>query len=196
MSRGPDKQFDPEVALVRAMEVFWTKGYEATSLSELLEHMGIGKKSLYDTFGNKRSLFLKALEYYAQTQAKTIRDELLASGSPLDNLEKVLLSIQQRQSLPECKGCMLATNIADFDTRETEIAAILRHHLQSLEDLFYIVLTRAQAAGEISSTGQPRALARMLVCTMQGMALLSRVMDSETLLQSTVNATMTLIKAS
>ncbi len=66
MTRGPQKQFDTEVALTKAMEVFWEHGYEATSLSALLKNMGIGKKSLYDTFGNKRSLFLKALEYYAR----------------------------------------------------------------------------------------------------------------------------------
>lgn len=59
MTRGPDKQFDPEVALTKAMEVFWARGYEAASLSELLKNMGIGKKSLYDTFGNKRSLSLR-----------------------------------------------------------------------------------------------------------------------------------------
>ncbi len=196
MSRGPDKQFDPEVALARAMEVFWAKGYEATSLSELLEQMGIGKKSLYDTFGNKRSLFLKALEYYAQTQVKSIRDQLLAPGSPLDNLEKVLLSIQQRQVWSGCRGCMLGTNIADFDTHEVEIAAILRHHLRSLEDALCTLLTRAQTAGEISAQAQPRDLARMLVCTIQGMALLSRVMDSDTLLKSTVDSTITLLKTS
>lgn len=57
MNRGPDKQFDCEVALSKAMDVFWARGFEAASLSELLEQMGIGRKSLYDTFGNKRSLW-------------------------------------------------------------------------------------------------------------------------------------------
>ena len=59
MSRGPDKQFDPEIALDKAMQLFWAKGYAATGLSELLETMGIGRKSLYDTFGNKRALYIK-----------------------------------------------------------------------------------------------------------------------------------------
>ena len=54
MTRGPQKQFDTEVALTKAMEVFWAQGYEAASLSELMKNMGIGKKSLYDTFGNKK----------------------------------------------------------------------------------------------------------------------------------------------
>lgn len=192
MSRGPEKQFDPEVALSKAMEVFWARGYEAASLSELLEHMGIGKKSLYDTFGNKRSLFLKALNYYAQTEVKFIRDRLLAAGSPLANLEQVLQNLQQRQ--PRSQGCMLGTNIADFDTDETEIASILCHHLQTLEDAYCTVIDRAQKAGEISSAINSRNVARMLLCTTQGMALLGRVVEDEALLCSTVEATVMLLK--
>jgi TetR/AcrR family transcriptional regulator, transcriptional repressor for nem operon len=194
MSRGPEKQFDPNVALAKAMEVFWARGYEAASLSELLEHMGIAKKSLYDTFGNKRSLFLKALDYYTQTEVKSIRDQLLAPGSPLANLKLVLQNMQQRHSLPRSQGCMLGTNIADFDTDETEIAAILRHHLQVLEDAYCTVVDRAQKAGEISATVNSRNLARLLLCTTQGMALMGRVLEDETLLHSIVEATLALLK--
>jgi TetR/AcrR family transcriptional repressor of nem operon len=194
MSRGPEKQFDPEVALSKAMDVFWARGYEAASLSELLEHMGIGKKSLYDTFGNKRSLFLKALDYYAQTEVRSIRNQLLASGSPLANLEQVLQNLQHRHSLPRSQGCMLGTNIADFDTDETEIASILRHHLQGLEDAYCTVIDRAQKAGEISAVINSRNLARLLLCTTQGMALIGRVLEDETLLHSTVEATLALLK--
>ena len=67
MARGPDKQFDPEIALDKAMQLFWAKGYSATGLTELLETMEIGRKSLYDTFGNKRALYIKALDRYSQT---------------------------------------------------------------------------------------------------------------------------------
>ncbi len=176
------------------MEVFWARGYESASLSELLEHMGIGKKSLYDTFGNKRSLFLKALDRYAQTEVKSIRSQLLAPGSPLANLEQVLQNLQQRHSLPRSRGCMLGTNIADFDTDETEIAAILRHHLQGLEDAYCTVINRAQKAGEISSVVNSRNLGRLLLCATQGMALLGRVLEDETLLCSTVEAIVTLLK--
>jgi len=195
MSRGPEKQFEPEVALAKAMDVFWARGYEAASLSELLKHMRIGKKSLYDTFGNKRSLFLKALNHYAQTEVKSIRDQLLALGSPLANLEQVLQTLQQRHSLPRSQGCMLGTNMADFDTDEVEIAALLRHHLQGLEDAYCTVIERAQTAGEVSAALNSRDMARLLLCTTQGMALLGRVLEDETLLHSTVEATLTLLKS-
>ncbi|MBD0269254.1 MAG: TetR/AcrR family transcriptional regulator [Cyanobacteria bacterium Co-bin8] len=193
MSRGPEKKFDPEVALFRAMEVFWARGYEAASLSELLEHMGIGKKSLYDTFGNKRSLFLKALEHYAKTESYAMRAALLAPGSPLQNLQRVLQNLQRVHALPCSKGCLFGTSMADFDTSDEEVAALLRHYLQQVEDAFYTTLTQAQAVGELSPTANPRDLARLLLCTTQGMALIGRVVDSEAVLKGAVDGTLALL---
>lgn len=195
MSRGPNKQFNPEVALEKAMEVFWARGYEAASLSELLECMEIGRKSLYDTFGNKQSLFLKALEHYAQTVLKSIREQLSAPGSPLANIEQTLETMQTIHGLPSSKGCMIGTNIADFSSADEEMAAILRSYLRQVEDAYCKTVTRAQAVGELSSAVDARDLARMLVCTTQGMALVGRVLDNETPLQSVVKSTMALLKA-
>ncbi len=196
MTRGPDKQFNTEIALSKAMEVFWAHGYEAASLSELLKQMGIGKKSLYDTFGNKQSLFLKALDYYARTNIRDIRDRLLAEGSPLGNLKQLLSQWQEMHSQPGSCGCMLGTNIADFNTDDKEIASIMRSYLQQVEDTFTAVLKRAQSAGELSSKANPRNLARLLLCTTQGMALIGRVMDDETTLEGAVETTISLLEHS
>ncbi|MEO1373278.1 MAG: TetR/AcrR family transcriptional regulator [Cyanobacteria bacterium J06635_10] len=196
MTRGPEKQFDTEVALSKAMEVFWAHGYEATSLSELLKNMGIGKKSLYDTFGNKQSLFLKALEYYARTTIRDIRVSLSASGSPLTNLKQLLMEWQEMHSQPGSCGCMLGTNIADFNTNNLAIAKVMRIYLTQLEDVFTTTLKSAQTAGELSSTANPRNLARMLLCTTQGMALLGRVMDDDTTLKGAVEAAISLLEDS
>jgi len=194
MTRGPQKQFDPEVALTKAMEVFWAHGYEAASLSELLKTMGIGKKSLYDTFGNKQSLFLKALEHYAQTTIRDMRDRLSADGSPLGNLTQLLLELQEMHSQPGSCGCMLGTNIADFNTEDEAVAKVMRGYLRQVEDVFCSTLTRAQVAGEVNSTVNPRNLARLLLCTTQGMALLGRVMNDDTTLEGTVQAALCVLK--
>lgn len=196
MTRGPEKQFDVQIALSKAMKVFWEHGYEATSLSELLKNMGIGKKSLYDTFGNKQSLFLKALEHYAQTNLRDMRDRLAAEGSPLGNLKQLLHDWQEMHSQPGSCGCMLGTNIADFNTEDGAIAQIMRAYLQQVEDAFAATLSRAQAAGEISPGANPRNLARLLVCTTQGIALVGRVMDSGTTLEGGVEATISLLEKS
>lgn len=196
MTRGPEKQFDIEVALGKAMKVFWANGYEAASLSELLKSMGIGKKSLYDTFGNKQSLFLKALEHYAHTTIRDMRDRLSADGSPLANLKHLLKDLQEMHSQPGSCGCMLGTNIADFNTDDGAIAQIMRAYLQQIEDAFTATLTRAQAAGEISPEANPRNLARLLLCMTQGIALLGRVMDNDTTLEGAAGAAFFLLDRS
>ena len=196
MTRGPNKQFDTDVALSKAMEVFWAHGYEAASLSELLKRMGIGKKSLYDTFGNKQSLFLKALEHYGQTAIRDIRARLSADGSPLVNLKHLLQDWQTMHSQPGSCGCMLGTNIADFNTDDKAIASIMRAYLQQLEDVFTATLRRAQTVGELSSVANPRNLARLLLCTTQGMALLGRVMDDDTTLKGAVEVAISLLENS
>ncbi|MEM7603482.1 MAG: TetR/AcrR family transcriptional regulator, partial [Verrucomicrobiota bacterium] len=113
---GPDKQFDPEEALNAARDVFWERGYEGASLSMLIERMGIGRKSLYDTFGNKRSLFLKVIDHYGQQQISLIRQKLEATGSPVGNLEALVANWAADASEEGSKGCLFGTNIADFDT--------------------------------------------------------------------------------
>ena len=196
MTRGPDKQFDPAVALDRAVEVFWANGYEAASLSELLKHMGIGKKSLYDTFGNKRSLFLKALAHYAHTTHQSMRDRLLAPGSPLANLQHLLRDWQTMHSQPGSCGCMLGTNIADFNTDDAEIARVMRGYLQNIEDTLTTTLPRAQAAGELRPEADPRNLARLLLLMTQGMALVGRVMEEDVTIKGSVEAAIALLDQS
>lgn len=194
MSRGPNKKFDPKVALQKAMEVFWERGYEAASLAELLKNMGISRKSMYDTFGNKQSLFLKALEHYAQTELRSIREQLLAPGSTMNNIEQLLYSWQRVHGQLNSKGCLLGTSTADFNTNDVEIAPVLRSYFSRLENIYYEAIAKAQAAGELNPKAQARDLARLLLCTTQGMALIGRVLDSETILQSVVSTTIEALK--
>lgn len=196
MTRGPAKQFDTDVALEAAMKVFWEHGYEASSLSELLKKMGIGKKSLYDTFGNKESLFLKALEHYSQTTIGDLRSRLAAEGSPLGNLKQLLRDWQTMHSQPGSCGCMLGTNIADFNTNDEAIAKVLRHYVQQVEDQFSKTLKAAQAQGELSADANPRSLARLLVCTAQGVALLGRIMDDDSTLEGAMSSAILLLDQS
>jgi TetR/AcrR family transcriptional repressor of nem operon len=193
MTRGPEKQFDTDVVLEKAMQVFRAHGYEAASLSELLKHMGIGKKSLYDTFGNKQSLFLKALEHYAHTTIRDMRVRLSAEGSPLTNLKHLLQDWYDTNNQPGSCGCMLGTNIADFNTEDEAIAKVMRGYLQQLEDVLTATLTQAKTQDELSSDIDPRNLARLLLCTTQGMALLGRIMDNDPTLAGALEATVSLL---
>lgn len=188
MKPGPEKQFDPEQALEAAMDVFRARGYEAASLTELTAAMGIGKKSLYDTFGNKRALFLQSIELYAVTNTNAIRECLLTNPSPVTGFRKLLSNWKELHNKPGSQGCMLGTNMADFDANDREIADILNAKLKAIEDVFCEALNKAITKGEVSKRLDPRQTAQMLICLTQGFALIGRIQEQSDQVASALDA--------
>ena len=155
MTRGPDKQFDPEIALNKAMHLFWAKGYAATGLTELLEAMGIGRKSLYDTFGNKRDLYIKALDHYSQTVVTEIYQGLNNPDRPaLDNVRAVMRDIATTNAAPMSSGCLLGVSMAQFRTDDAEMAAVLRKHMQRVERAFYKGVRKGSSRGRVEANDE------------------------------------------
>lgn len=168
---GPAKQFDKEATLEKAMHVFWQHGFSGTSLSQLLAEMGIGKKSLYDTYGNKRELFLQALDLYAEQSYRSVKEKLEQPGRALDNLAALFEAF----SSTECKGCFYGTNMADFDLQDEDVAKKMCGHLMCFEKALTECLSRGQQDGSVTKDCDPREVAYMLSCLSQGTALVSRV---------------------
>src|ERR1051325_11856562 len=112
---GRHKEFDREQALHRAMEVFWSRGFEAASIEHLVEHMGINRQSIYDTFGDKHSLFLQALDRYRETQSRRVFEILDRPGSVKRNF-KLLFQEAVDKSLSEegRRGCFLGNAMAEL----------------------------------------------------------------------------------
>ncbi len=90
----------------------------------------IGRTSLYDTFGNKRQLFIKALQLYSDSAVRQTFSELNKEGSPLGNVRRLMRALQERHSRPESKGCLLGVSMAQFRSEDTEMADILRQHIK------------------------------------------------------------------
>ena len=188
MSRGPDKQFDPKEALEKAMQLFWAKGYAATGMAELQKEMGIGRKSLYDTFGNKRKLFIKALQHYSDTAVRQVFSELSKEGTPLENVRRFLQVHLKYNVSPESKGCLLGVSMAQCPAEDGEMAEVLRNHMSGIEEALYKVFMRAQQAGELNESTNIRDLARLYMAILQGLALAGRVEVNSTVPQSIVDA--------
>ena len=179
MTRGPGKQFDPEIALNKAMQLFWAKGYAATGLKELLETMEIGRKSLYDTFGNKRALYIKALDRYSQTVVSEIYRQLNNPDRPaLENVRAVMHEVAEIHSKPMSPGCLLGVSMAQFRTDDAEMAGVLRKHMERVEHAYHKAFTKAQAEGDLKPTTNVRNLARLFMSAHQGMTLIGRVMET------------------
>jgi TetR/AcrR family transcriptional repressor of nem operon len=169
------KGFDPERALAKAMGVFWRLGYESASTETLMKAMGIARQSLYDTFGDKRALYLKALAYYRDRTNGDMQRMLEASPSVKEGFAKLLFGLAAETREQHERGCLLLSANLQRDTRDAAIADFLRDNQVRVEAIFVEALRRAQTRGELSRTHKPAALAHFFVVTIQGMRTTARL---------------------
>ncbi len=192
MARGPDKQFLPEAALDEAMLLFWEKGYAATSMADLQGRMGLGAKSLYDTFGNKRQLYFSAIQRYTDTVTKRLFGNLSDRNSPMSAANAVIGTIA-RLNATEHKGCLLGVAMAQAQLmNDQELAAFLEAELQVIEDALFENFERAKAAGELGERVDSRDMARLYTAAFQGASLISRVKQGGSFTQGVGRALETL----
>ena len=169
------KEFDPERALAKAMHVFWRRGYENTSLEELLKAMGIARQSLYDTFGDKRALYLKAMAHYRDQTNGAMRRMFDQATSIKDGFAKLLYGLAAETREQHERGCMLLSANLQRDTGDMVIAEFLRDNQNRIEAIFENALLRARNQKELSTKQDPKALARFFVVTIQGMRAMARL---------------------
>ncbi|MDE3034733.1 MAG: TetR/AcrR family transcriptional regulator [Nitrospirota bacterium] len=164
------KEFDPDEALDQAMHVFWHKGYEATSVEDLLAAMDINRGSLYATFGDKRELFLKAMDRYCSGGGVGSRISILTQPGPALPLIRRFIAAMLEFGLsdPQRRGCLITNTVMELAPHEKDIARKVSGRFQMAEEAFFQLLTRAQREGELTREKDPRALARFLVTMMQG----------------------------
>lgn len=171
------KEFDPDAALDAALGLFWARGYEATTLSDLVEHLGIGRASLYATFGNKHDLYLKAMDRYLETRDPEMVEELSAPGPALPAVRGLVRRFAAQASADEerLNGCFVTNAAAELGPRDTAVARRVELSWELIETLLYAALTRARAGGELPADRDPRALSRMLLVLMQGIRVVGKV---------------------
>jgi TetR/AcrR family transcriptional repressor of nem operon len=196
MSPGPQKQFDRDEVLEKAMQLFWERGYEATGMSQLLEHVGIGRQSLYDTFGDKRSLFLATLDHYFRTRGGPILAQLRAPGSPMENIQQVFRMWEKMAEDTHFCRCLIGNSAAEMAYTDTEIAERIAEYVRALEDAFCDAVTRARERGEIASVHDPRDVARSFINMIQGVALLSKVLRDPEMAKGVLRSSLRMLEAS
>ncbi|CAA9399330.1 MAG: Transcriptional regulator, AcrR family [uncultured Rubrobacteraceae bacterium] len=183
------KEFEPERVLERAMELFWRRGYEATSLRELLEAMGIGQGSFYGTFGDKHALFLAALDRYREA-AEADAVATLEDGSPKEAIRAVfggMVDVLAGQEEPR-RGCFLANSAVELAPHDAEVGVRISRYVRRLEDTFERTIRRGQATDEIDARRDPRTLARSLVNNSLGLRVLARTGTDRRTLQDAADA--------
>jgi TetR/AcrR family transcriptional repressor of nem operon len=169
------KEFDPERALAKAMSLFWRLGYENTSLEALMQEMGIAKQSLYDTFGDKRNLYLKALAYYRDQTNGDMERMLDTTPAVKDGFAKLLFGLAAETREQHERGCLLLSANLQRDPKDTVLTDFLRDNQAKVEAIFVRALRRAQTQGELSDKEDVAALGRFFVVTIQGMRAMARL---------------------
>ncbi|EAW37809.1 putative tetR-family transcriptional regulator [Lyngbya sp. PCC 8106] len=158
------------------METFWRYGYEGTSVQDLIESMGINRGSLYDTFGDKRSLFLEAIAHYDQTIVRRAIARLEAPDASKQAIIDHFKSLVDRiVADTEPRGCFVTNTVVELCPHDPDTAQQVTKNLQRIEQAFYTALLRAQEKGEISANQNLPALARYLTCNLQGLRVISKV---------------------
>jgi TetR/AcrR family transcriptional repressor of nem operon len=169
------REFDVDIALERAMQVFWAKGYESTSLDDLCEATGLGRSSLYAAFGDKHALYLQALDRYEEGSAARINHALTrpvpvreAIAGFVDRL------IDEIVAGPGRRGCFIGNCAAELARDDRAAATRVRRSLGRIEAAFRDALGRAKLRSEIAPTADIVALARFLTAGIQGLRLVGK----------------------
>lgn len=169
MNRGRPRTFDPDLVLENAMQLFWSKGYEATSLQDLLSATGLSKSSLYESFGNKQSLFEAAFTRYFDSRARLMKERLEQTPSPLDFIHECLLSVLDDVGCDTPRGCMLVNVANEFSTGDPAVKRLVEQASRRFRGVFEQAFARAQALAEIPATRSPAELALYMHCAMSGL---------------------------
>jgi len=189
------KEFNPEDALDKAMQVFWHKGYEATSVEDLLRAMDLNRGSLYDTFGDKRQLFLKVMDRYCTSFVGPKLSLLDQPGPALPTLHRFINGmIEGGLADPQRRGCFISNTVMELSPHEEEIAGRLRRALKVVEDAFFKVLARAKEQGELKDDKDPRALARFLTTMMQGAVVMIKAGTSADVVKQTTETGLSILE--
>jgi TetR/AcrR family transcriptional repressor of nem operon len=184
------KEFDRQEVLDRAIDAFWKRGYEATSVQDLVDSMGINRGSIYATFGDKHQLFLEALDRYEEVFHTKMLEALHGSKSPRKGIERVFDTVIRECACDSGKrGCLLTNTAVELSGHDEETAQKVQLNMARLEAAFEQSLSSAKQQGEISNRRNTKALARFLTSTLQGLRVMSKVRPDRSALRDVVEVT-------
>ena len=165
------KEFDEKKALRKAIRLFSRQGFAATSTDELMRVMDVGRQSMYDTFGDKRALYLKALEMYVTESVHSINEELERPGSALSAVQNALVTFAERSDLSSTEGCMGLNAISEFGQRDPDVTRITSNAGRMQRKTLMRVLTRARKQGELGLDADLDSMADFFESTLAGIRM-------------------------
>jgi TetR/AcrR family transcriptional repressor of nem operon len=189
------KEFDVDVVCERALDLFWRRGYEATSVADLVDELGIGKASLYAAFGPKHELYLTALRRYVERSGTRIVAELGRDGSPLEAV-RTLVNRYVDQAVDQGElGCLVVNAAVELLPSDPEVARLVERSWDTIEVALTVTLSRAVAEGELPETSDPAALAAFLLTFLQGIRVIGKRQDTAARLRAAATTALRVLDA-
>ena len=191
---GRPREFDMDQALSSAMSAFWDHGYEATSVSDLMDAMGLQKGSIYKAFGDKHGLYLASLKHYLDKAYLSDSEALVGSDDPKEAIRQWLLS----DVVPCCKqsfkrGCLMINAISELSYKDPDVEKITKDHLNKLTQLLKEVIKNGQLLGSIRNDMKASELAKLIVVNLIGMITLTKCNTSQNDLKKSITNLLTLL---
>jgi len=185
------KDFDENEVLLKAVQLFWHKGYNATSMDDLVETLGISRSSLYRSFTDKHTLFMKALATYQQFSTAEIQAVIKETDPAKAAIKKVLEFVtSQVTGDRQRKGCFMVNSEVEVGPHDKEVQKMVKLNDEILENALYKILKRGQDIGEIRRRQTPRVLARFLINNLKGIRVSAKSISDKPFFSGIIQATL------
>lgn len=175
MSAGRPLQYDPQTALNAAMQAFWRRGYDGTSMQDLLAATGLSKSSFYQAFRSKHAVFQQAIAHYSVMVSGNLRTKLRAADSGWNFIESLLASAaDEARTSPEPRGCLIVNVATEFSGRDPRIRELVADGSRRVTQVLIAAVKRAQKEGSIPPAKDPAVLGRYLLSSLSGLRTMAK----------------------
>lgn len=186
------KEFDEAKVLRKAMVLFWRNGYEKTSMQDLVDYMNIHRRSIYDTFGDKQSLFLQALQLFEEITGKKMEQEINSAHSAKGAIRRLFeMTVSSNEKKPP--GCLMVNTAVELSLHDEEIADRVCKSFSKTEAIIYELLVQGQRNGEISKDLDLDKVAQFIHNSFIGIRVLSKTTNDKEKLANIIDSTLAIL---
>ena len=189
------REFNEDKVLDAAMQLFWEKGYEATSLSDLTSRMGIQRPSIYAAFGDKKELFETALRKYMMSRASETRDKLQSHSSVKEAFAAFFADVVAEEYAGDCsRGCFCINTMVELAPHDEKFEILTREHQMYLSVIFQETIERGIQSGELNANIEAKALSQALIISLIGLTVMLKSRPQQSFIDNAIRATLALLK--
>ena len=188
------KLFDENEVLIKAMNLFWRQGYSATSVQDLVSHLGINRASIYDTFGDKDKLFKKSFQLYRKQSSEGLMQFFENKQNVKIGFSELFKNaIQEAVNDKERKGCFVVNTITELIPNDESLNEVLEINKQDFINIFFEYLNKGKESGQLKTTQDLKSLATLFYTLYNGIRVVSKVRPNKKELTDSINVALSLL---